>query len=355
MSALRPLPIIQRDPGFVGASLAQLDQQLLDGWRQLKGVAVPESYRRVERLVVAGMGGSHLAADIIRSVMADRLPDGIQIVADYRLPAAVNQRALVVCSSYSGSTEETMETLKAAVKRRSPVAVLTSGGKLADAARYYRVPQFQFTPSANPSGQPRLGLGYGLAGLLSLLWKIGWIANPTELLTELQGAAARASRSYGPAHRVDNPAWELALGWKGGVPLLIGLDWMAGNLHTFANQLHENAKTYAVWYLLPDLNHHLLEGMRNRSVTRQFRVLAVDDLTGHDRNRARLKLTARLMKKLGAQVRLWKPRGSTRWERAIDLLVFGGYTSWYLAAIRQVKPAPIPTVDELKAALARAR
>jgi glucose/mannose-6-phosphate isomerase len=119
------------------------------------------------------------------------------------------------------------------------------------------------------------------------------------------------------------------------------------------NQIHENAKTYADFRLLPDLNHHLLEGLRNRHVTKQFSVLMVLDKTYNTRTQVRFALTKKIIQQLGGRVVTYTPRGTTRLEKSIDLLAFGGYVSWYLAAARNVKPADIPTVNFLKAQLAK--
>ena len=349
------LPLLRKDSGQVGASLARLGDQLRDGWEQARGFSVPSDYREVENAAVLGMGGSHLGADIVRSVWAHELPGPVTIVADYTLPAWINRKTLVIASSYSGGTEETLEAMKAAVKRRLPIVVITSGGKLADAARYYRLPMIQFTPTANPSNQPRLGLGYSLSAFLKVFSAIGWIKKGSLSIEAMAVAAQKAEKKYG-AHVVEskNPAKQLAKDMVGRLPILIGSEWMAGNLHTFTNQIHENAKTYAAWYLLPDINHHLLEGLRNRAVTRQVQVVFFQHAGVHQRTQIRLRLTERIIRKLGAKTSIVRLQSEPA-QAAIELLTFGGYVSWYLAAIRRVQPAPIPTVDELKQALGRYR
>lgn len=346
------LPVVRRDPGQVGASLARLGDQLLDGWRQSQGLELPERYHAVDRIAVLGTGGSHLGADIVRSVWAAALPGPVQIIADYGLPAWVNRQTLVMASSYSGNTEETLESLKLAVKRRLPTVVVTTGGRLGDAARYYRLPHIQFVPSANPSGQPRLGIGYSLSAIVTILRTIGWLKKSDLPINAMAAAAEHANRKFGPAIK-KNAAKDLARDLVGRIPILVGAEWMTGNLHTLANQIHENAKTYAAWYRLPDLNHHLLEGLRNRAVTRQMRAVFFHHPSVHPRTQIRMRLTQRLMQRLGAKTSVIRLTGD-RPVAAVEMLAFGGYASWYLAAARRVQPALIPTVDELKAALGRA-
>jgi glucose/mannose-6-phosphate isomerase len=274
--------LLTRDPGKVGQALDLLADQLADGWRQASRVKIPATYRQISRVVLCGMGGSHLGSDILRSALADRLKFPIEIVADYRLPAWVDRHTLVMCSSYSGSTEETLEALTVAKKRGAKIVVVTSGGKLAAAAKRLNLPAYCYTPNANPSGQPRLGVAYSLTATLACLMKTGVAKVSPAEVAQLIPVARRAAKRYG----MTNPqslAMRLAKNLNGGLPILIGAEWMVGNLHTWTNQIHENAKSYAAWYLLPDLNHHLLEGLRNRQVTKTIRAVFVADPSLHPR------------------------------------------------------------------------
>jgi len=336
----------------VRPALELLAEQLHDGWRQLSNIKIPATYCQVKNVAICGMGGSHLGADICRAIWSDRLSVPINVISDYQLPRWVNRQSLVICSSYSGSTEETIAALTMARQRGAKIIVIASGGQLIKRAG--RVPIYRFNPTANPSGQPRLGIGYSLAALLSIFRRLGWITHSQAEHDRLVATAHRASQKYGPRHTGSaNQAIHLARAWDGGVPLLIGAEWTAGNLQTFQNQIHENAKTFAAFFMLPDLNHHLLEGLRNRRLNRQIRVLTIDDQTYQPRNYQRLQLTKKILTDAGCQVDSFKPHGHTNLEKAIDLLTFGGYVSWYLAVVRGVRPAPIPTVDFLKAQLAK--
>ncbi len=348
------LPSLRRDPGFVGASLAELPAQLQDGWEHAQGVRLPKTYGQASSIVVAAMGGSPLGADIARSVLSDRLRLPVTIVSGYQLPSWVNHSSIVVCVSYSGSTEETLAAFSAAKQKRAHIIVVASGGPLTTVGWKFRYPVYQFRPHFNPSNQPRLGTGYLLMSMLAC-WRLLGVAHISK--SEIQAlvtSAQRAGHAYGVKRAAkSNPAKRLAIELHGKIPFLMGAEWTAGNLHTWANQLHENAKTMAVWDMLPDLNHHWLEGLRNRSITKQVQVVMVRDAEYHPRNLKRLTLTKKIIEDLGAKVSVVTPVGKTKLEKAIDLLAFGGYVSWYLSALRKVNPAPIPTVDWLKQKLAK--
>lgn len=346
--------IITKDTGLVGASLDRFADQLRDGWRQAKKVKIPTAYKDIDRVAICGMGGSHLGADILRTALADQLTVPVTIVADYELPAWIGKTTLVICSSYSGTTEETLTALKTAKQRGAKIVAVTNGGKLASQAIAMGLPVYQYTATENPSGQPRLGVAYGMMAMLMCWKKLGLVKVSDDDVARLSMIAWEATKRY----RSDRPtnknlAKQLAKSWANAVPFLMGAEWSAGNLHSMVNQIHENAKTYADFRLLPDLNHHLLEGLRNRAFTKQVHVLMIVDEAYNKRTQRRFVLTSKIISDLGAHVAIWKPHGATWLEKAIDLLAFGGYVSWYLAAARNVKPAEIPTVLYLKQQLAK--
>lgn len=346
--------IVRRDPGLVGASLDRLADQLRDGWRQAHRVKLPRAYRNITSIALCGMGGSHLGADILRSALANDLRVPLTIIADYSLPAWVGPRTLVICSSYSGSTEETLTALRAASKRSAKIVAVTSGGKLASWAATERLPLYLYAATENPSGQPRLGVAYGMMATLACFRKLGLVKISETEIQRLPLIAWEATKRYSPRRPMkSNGAKQLAASWTKAIPLLLGAEWTAGNLQVLNNQINENAKTMAAWYLLPDLNHHLLEGLRNRNITKQLHAVIILDDRYNRRIQRRIILTTRLLKQLSAKVSTYKPHGATPLEKAIDLLAFGGYLSWYLAAARKVRPADIPTVNYLKQQLAK--
>lgn len=351
--AFSRLSIIRRDPGRVGRSLQLLPDQIREAWAETPSFRWPAGWS-VQSVVVSGMGGSHLGADIVRSVFSSTLSRPIDVVADDVLPGWVGRDTLVICVSYSGETEETIAAFQAAIKRRARVVVVTTGGRLAAAAAARRLPLIRFRPSANPSGQPRLGVAYGLMAVLAILRQAKVLRLGAAEVEAMAAAAAMAVRRYRPSVKTQrNLAKQLANDLRGRTALLIGGTWASGNLHTFANQLHETAKTFAAWHVLPELNHHLMEGLRHRTEAGRMLAIMVRDHVDFPQLRRRFALTAVILRRLGLTVRVVTPVGPTVLTKAVDLLALGGYVSWYLAARRRVNPAAIPTIDALKRALGR--
>jgi len=336
------------EPHQVGTSLASLSDQLRDGFVQAARVKLPAEWKNIRQVVVAGMGGSHLAADIIAAAFADRLRRPLIVLHDATLPAWVTKETLVIATSYSGTTAETLQVFQLALKRKVPLMAITSGGLLASAATRAKTPLLRFIPQHNPSKQPRLGVAYSFAAIMTVLRKIKALAVSEQEIESWVSIASRAHVAYGPDRStMVNKAKQVAMIWNGHQPLLFSGEWASGNMHTFANQIHENAKTFASWYPIPELNHHLMEGLRNRQMAKQFSALFVIGQADAPHAK-RFTLTQGIIKRLGISTSTFRPRGNTVAEQAVDLLAFGGYVSWYLAILRRVDPAAIPTVDELK-------
>ncbi len=337
-----------RDPGRLSESLALLPEQLASGWRAASRTTLPSVLRATDAVLVAGMGGSHLGPRIAASVFAGQLTKPILFHADYGLPAWANKRTLVVASSYSGGTEETLSALKEAVKRGIPAVALSGGGKIAAAASRAKRPSIVFPTDTNPCGHPRFGVGLSIGASTRLLVRTG--ALPTSAVTTdalEHGARQALKRSVG---------WTRpgATMLTGKVPVLIGAEHLVGNLHAGANQFNENAKTVALHFPLPDLDHHLLEGLSQpREVVRKLVAVGFDSQHYSPRNRKRLRLTLAIFKKRGAKTLTVRPVGTTKLDEALFMLAWSGTVSVALARKTKKKPQLIPWVEYFKQQLAR--
>ena len=163
------------DKQNVLGSIEALPNQCLHAWEDTSKVKIPENYKEVENLVMCGMGGSGLAGCIVESVFSGSLRIPIVRVNDYNLPGFANNKSLVVCSSYSGNTEEAISNANEAINRKAKWMAIGTGGELEKLARSNNVPFNKIEPQHNPSNQPRMAIGYSLTGQLSLVSKTGLI------------------------------------------------------------------------------------------------------------------------------------------------------------------------------------
>ncbi|MBI4089812.1 MAG: hypothetical protein HY421_00250 [Candidatus Kerfeldbacteria bacterium] len=344
-----------RSRQLVLASLRSLAEQSRRGFAGGRAVDFPKSFLKIDQVVMVGMGGSALGSDVIRSVFFDRLKRPLSMVNGYDLPAAVSPRTLVVLSSYSGTTEEVLAVAESARRRRARITGLTIGGALGAWLRRHRLPWYQIDGGANPAGQPRLGLGYSVMGQLGLLSSLGLVSISGRTVARLADYLERRAWGFDIARskRV-NAAKQLAASLRSSLPLLVGAEHLSGSVHAFANQLNETAKTLATPWQLPELNHHLLEGLRYPPAAQRATMVIFSSRLYRSRLVRRVRVTRELVERAGLSASVVPVQGGDRLTEAFDLLVLAGYTSLYLSVLHGVDPLAIPTVNELKRRLGRA-
>ena len=338
------------DANHTRGSIEQIAQQVQHVWEQAQSLTISDEYKQVTNIVVGGMGGSALGTHVIQTVFKDELQLPVTIVPDYTLPASVNEKTLFIASSYSGSTEETLSSTKQALARGAKVAGITSGGELAKMLAAAGVPRLVFTPTYNPSGQPRMALGYSVFGQIALLSKLGVLEVTDKHVDAVLAAIASMHLKAGVAvSEAENPAKLLAYQIEQRIPILTVAEHLEGVAHVFANQLNENAKTYSEYRVVPEINHHLLEGLKypvNRDdMLFFFTVLSKLYLPG---NSKRMLLTQEVLQKNNIEFQTLELTSETKLEQAFELLTFGAYVTFYSAMLHGFDPAPIPVVDWFK-------
>lgn len=339
--------IAKLDPGGILASIEALPNQIAEAWDEARAVRLPKSFGDVCAVAVAGMGGSALGAHIARSVYGRDLGLPFSITNHYELPA-VDPYTLVILSSYSGNTEEVLSAAKQALVAKAKITVATTGGALAAWSHRHKVPGYIFTPAHNPSGAPRLGLGYGIFGFLGLLQAAGLIRLSQAEVSGAVSAARRAMKRFGVTISASrNPAKRLAHSLVSSGALVIAAEHLSGNGHALQNQIHETGKHFAAWFDLPELNHHLLEGLTHPRGMRLHAVF-LSSRKYHPRVRARLPVTSEVLKRQGIASTVFVTTEKTLLGEAVETLVFGSFVSFYLAILHGENPSFIPWVDYLK-------
>ncbi|MBI5404894.1 MAG: SIS domain-containing protein, partial [Candidatus Kerfeldbacteria bacterium] len=295
-----------------------------------RAIKFPSSYRSVDNIVIAGMGGSALGSDVILSVFGSTLSIPMTIVNGYQLPGWVNRRTLVLLSSYSGGTEETLAAAVEARQRGAKITGLTTGGKLSKWFGRHQLPYYRIVPDANPAGQPRMGLGYNAMGQIGLLSSIGLLKITRAEVEMAIATAARRLQACDPSVPTKrNPAKQLANVLTGRLPILIGAGPLLGSLHAFANQLNETAKVFSVAFPLPELNHHLLEGLRFPTSLRSATFVAFHSDLYWPRIMARERITLQIVAQAKLKTTTVKIQGDSRLAQALDVLALAGPTSLY--------------------------
>ncbi len=319
---------------LVQKSIKALPQQILDGLSQWSTMNIKKI--KPKQIIVCGMGGSALAADVLRYALWDQLSLPVVIVNNYQLPAFVAKDSLVIIVSYSGTTEEAAYCLRLCKQKKFTTVVMTSGNRLARQARGYKFPVWQFVPRYNYSGQPRYGLGYTLAGIASMLSDV--LSRP-KIRLDLENSTKRISVSW--------PKNAVLAGQLGKQPILIvASEHLLGCAHTAANQFNESSKRFAVSFALPELNHHLLEGLAAKE-TKGWNIIFLESNLYFSRTQKRYLVTQSIVKKLGLRVRRQKFNGS-RLVQALSALSWSSAFSLELGQQGGYDAMAIPFVNELK-------
>lgn len=308
--------------------------------------------RPIRQVVFVGMGGSAISGDLVKTLLTARARVPVLVQRTYDLPAFISPETLVIASSYSGDTEETLSAYTQARRRGAMLAAVTAGGRLSRLARRDGVPWGR-VPSGLP---PRAALGYLAAIPLGLLARAGVApVTPAQLEVATQ-AMARTAAAWGPAVPARrNLAKQLARALHGRLVVLYGADggWEAV-VARWRGQLAENAKALASSHLFPEMNHNEINGWQfPPAVLRQCTAVMLEDPALHPRVLRRMTITARIIRAAGARVLTVTVPGPTPMARLLSMIALGDTLSVYLALLHRVDPTPVDCVAALKRQLAR--
>lgn len=320
-------------------SIKLLPQQIRQTWEDTEKLEFNQEYKNLEQIVISGMGGSIYNYYFLESVFKDELNKPLIKVNNYGLPTFVNEKTLFIASSYSGTTEEVIFNLKQALNKKAKCVVFSAGGGLLEIAKTEKIPYYHFEPKYNPSGQPRMGQGYMLFGALGILANLGYLKKPIDL-TFLNEIGKLTDKLHGYAKELANKLLNQEL-------FFVAADHLAGNAHILRNQTNETAKLYANYNLVPELNHHLMEGLKHPDNRNRIFVFLNSQLY-QKRNQQRLNLTKEVIKKNGYQVLEFAPFGNSKLAQFVEVLIWGGYLTYELGKSYQEDPNQIPWVDYFK-------
>lgn len=340
------------DTSFCYESILALPDQCSQAWDSAYNMEFPYAYSNAASLLFCGMGGSAYGSRIIKSLYKDDLTMPLDLVCDYTLPKFVNRDTLMIMSSYSGNTEETLYCAHEAVEKPFDTKVIgvTSGGALAEKLRAYFKPIFTFTAKYNPSGQPRLGQGYMQMGQIGILSRLGFLPTGGKDIEKVLSTLRTRNESLALDIKTrDNLAKTLAYECQDKVVILLGAEFLEGAIHSIRNPFHESAKHFADYFLVPELNHHLMEGLtfpKSNKNTLLFYLIESDLYT--DPIKKRMQLTADVIEKNSIAVKKVKLLSGSKLEQVFELIQLGSFISFYLAILHGIDPAKVPWVDYFK-------
>lgn len=340
----------QHDPEDMYGAVLAFSHQLTDGRKRAKQLRLNQwPNQGCTGVIVAGMGGSAIGGDLLRALSIDHAGMPIATVRSYALPAWVGASTAVIASSYSGNTEETLATLDEALARGAQVLTITTGGRMAEKAAAHGLEMV-----ALPAGlQPRAALPYSIAALLTVCERLDLVSIADRDWIEAAEITHDQAERFKDPTAPGNVAMAMARSLKDRFPVIYSSDQLEPANVRWRNQIHENAKTFAVGNLLPEMNHNEIMGWaRLGDELGHLAVVALRDKEDHARTRRRLEVTRSLLQ---PHAHCWHEvhsEGRSRLARYLSLMHMSDWVSLYLAILNKVDPSPVGLISRLKAALA---
>jgi glucose/mannose-6-phosphate isomerase len=318
------------------------------------GHALPE-WEDFRQVVIAGMGGSAIGADLLASYCAPLAPIPVSVHRDYGLPLfARGAETLVICSSHSGNTEETLDAFEAALRADCRIVVVSTGGELARRAREHGIPVWTF----EHTGQPRAAVGFSFGLLLAMFQRLGFLPDQKEALDEAIASMKRSQQHIQASiPAVHNPAKRCAGQLMGRWVTVVGAGLLTTVARRWKGQINEVAKAGANFEFIPEANHNTLAGtMHPEEVLNPHTMtLFLRAPSDHPRNRLRLDLTKDAFMLEGMNTDFVDGRGDTPLAHMWTLILFGDYVAYYLAMGYGVDPTPIQALVDFKRSMAEAK
>lgn len=303
---------------------------------------------RIKSVCFAGMGGSAIGADLIRTYSYNKCSTPVYVNRHYNIPAWVDKNTLFITCSYSGNTEETLSAFEQAKKRGAQIIAVTSGGKLMIEAS-----QNDFDTIKIPGGlPPRAALAYSFIPIYRIFQELNFIEQDREALSD----AGLFLKQQGEllADLNESEAVSIAEDIAETLPVVYSDSTFMEPVNLrWRGQFEENAKTLAYGNLLPELNHNEIVGWDKIShLTGRLSVIMLRDENDHEKVRQRMNITRELIADHAASVHVLNTRGEHTLTRLFSLIQLGDWISFYLAILNEADPTPVAKIDLLKNKLA---
>jgi len=341
--------IAKIDKQNILGSVEALPDQCLHAWEDASKIQVPDPYKDINKIVMTGMGGSGLGARVIESLYSDKIKFPLVRINDYNLPPWVDEKTLVICSSYSGETEETIECARQAIFKKAKWMAIGGGNSLIKMAEEQNVPFYKINAKYNPSNQPRMAIGYSVVGQLILASRTGIFDFCKKDIDDLVNTMKDVQLKINVENVAGNEAKKLAVRMKDKIVSFVSSSHMVGATHVVNNQLNENAKVFSTDYQIPEINHHLMEGLSHPEINKTaLFAFFVNSNLYPDRIQQRFSLTEDVAKKHDVEIYNYKARAKNELSQNFEFIQFGAYVNLYLSILYKQNPGPVPWVDFFK-------
>jgi len=320
--------------------------QLKEAYEIGNNISISLDVSGVKNIIITGLGGSAIGGDLLRSYLQYEINVPVLVNRNYHIPAYAGTGTLVICSSYSGDTEETISAYNDAKSKGCKIACISSGGKLTimaenDGNYVVKVPR---------GYQPRCALAFSFITMLMLFVKLKLVDERNEQINRLIELMETRSAVYADFDAATNPAVNIAEHLHGRVPVIYSSNDLLDVVNLrWRGQFAENSKMLAFGNYFPELNHNEIVGWQeNSEFLRNFALIYLLDREDNPRIIKRQKITKEILTPYrGIDIEI-ESEGTSKLERIFDLVYLGDWISIYLAVLNKTDPAPIEKINILK-------
>ncbi len=332
-------------------SIWDFPENIIDAIELSENITLKNEYLDVNNIIIAGMGGSAIGGDVVYSLIKNEIKIPFVVNRGYDLPAWANSSTLIICSSYSGNTEETISILEEAKSLGAKVIGITTGGVLESLCKNY---SFDFVNI--PSGlQPRAALAFSFIPLLYILKKTSLINVVVKDWLESSVDLIKSKREEYSLDKENNPVYQLANKLYNKLPIIYA---DSGSLETVAvrlkGQICENSKILAYHSIYPEMNHNEIVGWENNEeYFSNYYVLWLMDEEMNSRNKSRKNIISEILSDLNVSQQEIKVDGNSFKERFLLLIHYGDWLSYWCAILHNTDPSPVKNIQTLKDKLSK--
>ena len=316
-----------------------------------RSIKIKNKYSSINKIIVAGMGGSAIGGDVVYSLIGNEIKIPYFVIRGYNIPSWVDRSTLVICSSYSGNTEETIEILEKAKSVGAKVFSITTGGNIGKLCDKYI-----FDKVLIPSGlQPRAALAFSFVPILFILFKLNIISNKFLAWLVSSSDLIKQNRKIYSKKNGDNPVWLLAKQIYNKIPILYAdSDCLSTVAVRLKGQICENSKILAYHNIFPEMNHNEIVGWeKNYKLFKSYFIIWVYDEKMNERNKVRQQIVMEMLDKIGLDQFKLEVKGNNFEERFLLLIHYGDWLSYWCAILHKTDPSPVKNIKILKKKLSQ--
>ena len=327
-------------------SIWSFSENIKDALKIGDSIELKNKYDNIQNIVIAGMGGSAIGGDVVSVLEGLNISIPYAVCRDYSIPKWVNKNSLVICSSYSGNTEETLSAFYQSLDRDANICGITTGGTLLEKLKEYKKDYITI-----PSGlQPRAALAYSYIPIIKLLEKLSIFKSDINLWIRSAVKTLEKNRDIYSLEGDVNPVHRLAYRIYKKIPIIYSDNsTMRINAIRLKGQINENSKMLAYCNEIPELNHNEIVGWQNNSeIFKYLCVIWLEDSHDNKRNKIRKQITESILNDIEIEQYSIQMDGDTFQERFLNMIHYGDWLSFWCAIFHKTDPSPVEKIIKLK-------